>query len=383
MSEPLVEIKNLSKSVPKTNNNFFKRNYKNSNCKKINNSKKVILENINLKIYKKKTLGLIGPTGSGKTSLLRIINMIDEASSGKIFYKNKNIEELENPLEIRRKIAMVFQKPIVFKGTVFENIYYGLKIRNKSKEETEQEILNLLKMVGLEGYEDQKASTLSGGEIQRVALARALIVKPEILLLDEPTANLDPGSTEKIENIIENIQKNEDIAIVMSTHNLIQGQRLCGEIAIINKSIFQIGKTEDLFRKPKNKFVAEFVGMKNLEKGLITGQKGNLTSIKVGEMNILSSREINDEKNVYIAMRPEDITLTEEKINSSDNNLNQFNGVVLNYKDNGTLIELKIDVGKEFLVYLTKKVFLDLNVSIGSKMWIQFGANSVHVFSES
>lgn len=382
MSEPLVEIKNLSKSVPKTNNNSIKRNYKNSNFKKANNSKKEILEDINLKIYKKKTLGLIGPTGSGKTSLLRIINMIDKASSGKIFYKNKNIEDLESSLEIRRKIAMVFQKPIVFKGTVFENIYYGLKIRNKTKEEVEQEILNLLKIVGLKGYENQKASTLSGGEIQRVALARALIVKPEILLLDEPTANLDPGSTEKIENIIENIQKNEDIAIVMSTHNLIQGQRLCDEIAIINKSIFQIGKTEDLFRKPKNKFVAEFVGMKNIEKGVITEQKENLTSIKVGEMNILSSRETNNEKNIYIGIRPEDITLTEEKINNSDNNLNQFSGIVLNYKDNGTLIELKINVGKEFLVYLTKKVFLDLNVLIGSKMWIQFKADTVHLFNE-
>jgi tungstate transport system ATP-binding protein len=114
MSNLLIEVENLSKT---------------------GNDSEKILEKINLKIYKKRTLGLIGPTGSGKTSLLRLINMIDNPSSGNINYKGKNKKKKKNPLELKRKITMVFQKPIVFKGTVFDNVYYGLNIRGEEKEE--------------------------------------------------------------------------------------------------------------------------------------------------------------------------------------------------------------------------------------------------------
>lgn len=360
MSNLLIELKNLSKTG--------------------HNSSKKILEKINLNIYKKRTLGLIGPTGSGKTSLLRLINMIDNPSSGDIYYKGININNIKNQLEIRRKITMVFQKPIVFKGTVFENIYYGLNIRNKEKKESEKNILNILKNVGLKGYEDQDAATLSGGEIQRVALARALIIKPEILLLDEPTANLDPNSTEKIEKVIENIQKNKDVAIVMSTHNLIQGQRLCDEIAIINKNIFQIGKSEEIFRKPKNKFVAKFVGMKNIIKGIATKKSENLTSIKIKNLNIISSNQ-TDSEDVYISIRPEDITVTTSKVNS--NQLNQFMGKIISYKDNGALIELKVNVNNNcFILYSTRKNFFDLEIEMDSTVWIQFKMSSVHIFND-
>jgi tungstate transport system ATP-binding protein len=308
--------------------------------------------------------------------------MIDNPSSGDIYYKGTNMNNIENKLKIKRKITMVFQKPIVFKGTVFDNIYYGLSIRNKEKKESTKDILNILKDVGLKGYEDQDASTLSGGEIQRVALARALIIKPEILLLDEPTANLDPNSTEKIEDVIENIQQNRDIAIVMSTHNLIQGQRLCDEIAIINKRIFQIGKSEEVFRKPKNKFVANFVGMKNIIKGIVTEKSENLTSIRVKDLNIISSNQ-TDSKDVYISIRPEDITVTKTGVNSNKE-LNEFKGKVISYKDNGALTELKVSVNSNnFIIYLTRKNFFDLEIKMNSIVWIQFETSSTHIFDEN
>jgi tungstate transport system ATP-binding protein len=244
--------------------------------------------------------------------------------------------------------------------------------------------LNILKDLGLKGYQDQDASTLSGGEIQRVALARALIIKPEILLLDEPTANLDPNSTEKIEKFIENIQKNRDIAIVMSTHNLIQGQKLCDEIAILNKRIFQIGKSEEIFRKPKNKFVAKFVGMKNIIEGkatingINTGKSENISSIKVNDLNIVSSNQVNSE-DVYISIRPEDITITRTKVN--DEKLNQFKGKIRSYKDNGALTELEVSANSNrFIVYLTRKSFFDLEIEMNSIVWIQFKMSSVHIF---
>ena len=151
-------------------------------------------------------MGLIGPTGCGKTTLLRIVDLLEKPSSGKIYFNGVDTTASESDTkEIRRNIGMVFQNPVVFRGTVFDNIHYGLNIRGKDKESSQDKILELLDSLDLSGYEDQDASTLSGGETQRIALARALITEPEILLLDEPTANLDPTSTEKIESMIEDL----------------------------------------------------------------------------------------------------------------------------------------------------------------------------------
>jgi len=386
MKEKLLDIIDLSKSVPKSN--AEKRNKSNeqrkssiwNNHQSSENENKVILKNINLHIRERETIGLIGPTGCGKTSLLRLINMLDEPSSGKILYKGENVYKNKNSLEIRRNIAMVFQKPIVLKGTVFDNVYYGLKVRNMEKEKYVQDISNILKKVGLEGYENQNASTLSGGEIQRLAFARALIIKPKILLLDEPTANLDPRTTERIGKVIQDIRENEDTAIVIATHNLILGQKLCDEIAIIDKEIFQFGKTEDLFKKPKNRFVAEFVGMGNIQQGIVRKREGNFTLVdESNQLSILSKCNFQEGEEVYIGTRPEDITISKERVDE-ENKLNQFKGKMLDYNYHGALVDLKVDIGEQFSVYLTKKSFLDLKVDIGSDMWIQFKPESVHLF---
>jgi molybdopterin-binding protein len=346
------------------------------NLSKIYEGKKV-LDNINLKIERGKTLGLIGPTGCGKTTLLRIIDMIEDPSNGEINFNGTNVlNSSKEQLNFRRKIGMVFQKPVVFKGTVFENIYFGLKIRGIDKPSSKDKIEELLESLGLEGYENRKASTLSGGETQRVALARALIVEPEILMLDEPTANLDPLSTDKIESIIEKIRKKNDTTIIMATHNLIQGQRLCNEIAILNQKIYQIGKPEDIFRRPKNSFVADFVGMKNVKKGIAKKIENNLISINMAKIEIYSSSSL--EGTVYMSIRPEDITVSKSKVETSA--LNDLNGIIKSITDNGTLITLKVNIGEIFTVYMTRKSFLDLNISIGSSVWLQFKATAVHVF---
>jgi molybdopterin-binding protein len=338
---------------------------------------KNILENINLRLKRGTTLGVIGPTGCGKTTLLRIIDLIEKPSSGKIYFDGKDVSKSnKEELNYRRKIGMVFQKPVVFKGTVLENIQYGLNIRGHDAEPTQYKIKELLESLGLEGYENRKASTLSGGETQRIALARALIIEPEILMLDEPTANLDPLSTEKIEEMIEDIQGKNETTIIMATHNLVQGQRLCDEIAIINHRIYQIGKPEDIFRRPKNSFVADFVGMKNVINGKAKKFTDNLTLINIGEINVYASKSI--EGNVYMSIRPEDITISKLKVDTSA--LNNLKGVIKEIVDDGTLIKLKIDVGELFTVYLTRKSFFDLEISIGNNVWLQFKASAVNVF---
>jgi tungstate transport system ATP-binding protein len=338
---------------------------------------KAVLKDINLSLKKGKTLGLIGPTGCGKTTLLRIIDLIETPSSGRIIFNGQEIPKTkEEQIKIRRKMGMVFQKPIVFKGTVYDNIGYGLKIRGKNKEFYHDKIKYLLDSLGLSGYEERDASTLSGGETQRMALARALVTDPELLLLDEPTANLDPQSTEKIEDFIGKLRGERKTTVIIATHNLIQGQHLSDEIAILNQKIFQIGEPEDVFRKPKNRFVAEFVGVKNVKKGRSNIVEEGLALIDTGTITVYSSTAL--EGKVYLSIRPEDITISQSKVETSA--LNEFNGEIKEIKDSGGILDLKIDVGEVFSVFMTRKSFADMGLTIGSQVWLQFKASAVNVF---
>lgn len=351
----LLEIQNLSKKYDSKN----------------------VLQNINLYLKKGTTLGLIGPTGCGKTTLLRIIDLIEKPSSGKIIFNGQEIpKNKKEQVDIRRKIGMVYQKPIVFKGTVYDNICYGLKIRGKNEDSYQEKIKDLLDSLGLSGYEDRDASTLSGGETQRMALARALVTDPDLLILDEPTANLDPQSTMKIENFIEKLRDERKTTVIIATHNLIQGQHLSDEIAILNKKIFQIGKPEEVFKRPKNKFVAEFVGVKNVKKGISRKVEHNLTVIDTGTLKVYASSTL--EGDVYMSIRPEEITLSQSEVRTSA--LNEFNGEIKEIKDSGGILDLKIDAGEIFSVYMTQKSFTDMGLTIGSRVWLQFKASAVNIF---
>ena len=187
-----------------------------------------ILKDIDLKVNEGEVLALIGPTGSGKTTLLRLIDLLEEPSQGSILLDSREVTRLpeKERLKLRRRMAMVFQKPVMFKASVKENVSYGLKVRGIKAPEKVDEVL---KAAGLQGYANRDATTLSGGEMQRIALARALIVEPEVLLLDEPTANLDPRSAASVEELISGLQT----TVIMATHNMNQCLRLSDRVAVL------------------------------------------------------------------------------------------------------------------------------------------------------
>jgi tungstate transport system ATP-binding protein len=188
-----------------------------------------ILRDIDLTVEHGEVLALIGPTGSGKTTLLRLIDLLEEPTNGEVILDGIGVTGLpeKERLKIRRRMAMVFQKPVMFRENVLENVSYGLKIRGERR--INERVREAILAVGLDGYEPRDANTLSGGEMQRIALARALVLKPDLLLLDEPTANLDPKTASSIDALISRFEG----TVVMATHNMLQARRLADRIAVL------------------------------------------------------------------------------------------------------------------------------------------------------
>ena len=202
-----------------------------------------ILDNINCKINNKSIFAILGPNGAGKSMFLKTINGLVGVKSGKINFNSREINEY-----IRKKIALVFQKPILLRRSVLENMQFVLEKKNKL---SNFEIMKLLQRVGLDTFKDKPARLLSGGEQQRLSLARALLINPSLLLLDEPTANLDPYSLNLIEEIILDENK-KGKTIILTTHDMGQAKRLAKEILFFNKGkLLEQTKAINFFKKPK------------------------------------------------------------------------------------------------------------------------------------
>ena len=218
------------------------------------NEKKVLDIN-QLEIEKGILCGIIGPNGSGKSTLLKIISDIEEKSTGKIFYGEN--EDKKPPLDF---MTFVFQKPYLIRTTVEKNIAYPLKIRKWSKEEIDKRVDELIKEMGLEENRTQNAGELSGGEMQKVALARALSFKPKLLLLDEPTANIDPNTIATMEKIIVKANKEDNTTVCIVTHNLLQAKRICTHVMLMNKGqVVEKNTTYNIFEEPKEKTTQKFI----------------------------------------------------------------------------------------------------------------------------
>lgn len=220
------------------------------------------IKNISFQLEKGELVSFLGPSGCGKTTLLNIIGGFVKNDSGSIYLEDKDITEY--PPE-KREIVTVFQNYALFPHmNVVENVKYGLKYRGYNKEEQIKLAKEYLKIVGLEGYEKNSVGELSGGQQQRVALARALVLQPKILLLDEPFSNLDAKLKIAMREEIKELQKKLGISMIFVTHDQEEALSISDRIVVMsNGEIVQIGKPEEIYYSPKNRYVAEFIGKIN------------------------------------------------------------------------------------------------------------------------
>ena len=223
----------------------IKKSYRNVNA----------LNSISLEMQGGKIIVLLGVNGAGKTTLMRIMAGLENSDSGQLLFNNQNID----CKALRQVSTLVFQKSAMFSTNVYDNLAYGLRIRKAPKAEIKKKVAEALQAVRLSGFEKRRAKKTSGGEQQRIALARAFLLDSQVLLLDEPTANLDPNSASIIEKAMVS-RKSAQRIIVMATHNLSQARRMADEIVhIYNGEIVEVATPEDFFENPKSEISRKFV----------------------------------------------------------------------------------------------------------------------------
>jgi tungstate transport system ATP-binding protein len=219
-----------------------------------------VLEIDDMSIYSGEILALVGPSGVGKSTLLRLLNFLEPPTQGTVnFHGHPFNNKQEMPLTNRRRVTTVFQRPFLLNRSVTANVQYGLKLRGQR--DGTMQVEQALKQVGLLDLAGQKAKTLSGGEAQRVALARAIVIQPEVLLLDEPTANLDPANVAMIEDIVRHLNQQQSTTMVLVTHNIFQAKRLAHRVAfLLEGKIVETADADTFFTSPQDPRTAAFVG---------------------------------------------------------------------------------------------------------------------------
>ena len=338
-----------------------------------------VLVDVNLKINSGEVLALIGPTGAGKTTLLRLLDLLETPTSGSIYFAGTEVTGSHRQrTETRRRMSFVQQKPIVFSMSVYDNVACGLRWRRQEHEAIRKKVDSTLELVNLAEYRERNAKNLSGGETQRVAIARALVTEPELLFLDEPTANLDPVSTAKVEEVLAHVIKERKATILMATHNMSQGQRIADRIAVLmGGKVLQIGSPNDIFCLPTNTEVAEFVGVENILKGVIVDKDDNLVTIQVNSSTIQAISDYEIGEAVYALIRPEDVIFMSEKGKTSARNV--FKGKITKIAPVGPLVRIEVDCGFPLLGVITKRSAEELELKVGGRIHASSKATAVHV----
>ncbi len=338
--------------------------------------KKNILQGIGLEFAPGVVNVILGPNGAGKSTLLRLLGLLDKPGRGEIFYDGLRLSGMNRSActRLRRRSGFVFQSPLLLAGTVLANLRFGPRLRHVNV--SEQEISRVLEKTGLSGRLEQEAQQLSGGEKQRLQLARVMLLDPDLYLLDEPTANLDPLSVKNIETVIARLAR-EGKTVILATHNLTQTRLLAGKVFFLKAGrLVQAGSADEVLSRPLSLDIAEFSAAENIIPGTLLQQEGR-TMLDCGLLSIevISERSAGQAAAV---IRPEDILVSLDPIASSARN--SFRGTVLGVADLGAVKALHVDCsGIVFTVFVTRISCAQMKLVPGMDVFLTFKATSVHL----
>src|SRR4030042_6197997 len=323
---------------------------------------------------------LIGPNGAGKTTLLQTLSYLLKPFQGEIFFRGNRIGTDHSVLEYRRKLAMVFQEPLLFDTTVFNNVASGLKIRGVKRDEIRDRVMEQLEQFGIRHLNGRSAKTLSGGEAQRTSLARAFALRPEILLLDEPFSSLDPPTRDSLIEDLEHILQQTRTTAIFATPDRLEALRLSNRMAVMNEGmILQIGSPEEVMNHPVNEWVASFVGVETILSGKVIKRNGGTFIASIGGQVIEAVGDAHFGETVVLCIRPENVTLSTRPSQEGTSARNVFSGRVTRIVPLGLYQKVHLQCGFPLVAYAPNHSLKELSLAEEKEVKASFKAIAVTV----
>lgn len=343
-----------------------------------------ILEIPALAVSPGETLCLIGPNGAGKSTLLLGLCGIDPPTAGVLLFRGERVPAGASSLAYRRRTALVFQEPLLFNTTVFENVASGLKIRGLAAEKVRRQVGESLERFRIAHLADRAARTLSGGEAQRTSLARAMAVAPEILLLDEPFAALDPPTREGLLADLERTLRETRTTTVFATHDRNEARRLADRVVVLHEGrVRQVGSVDEVMRRPADPFVAAFVGVENILPGRLQRRApdGGLVGDFCGREVFLAGNGsgVSAGEKAYLCIRPEDVILAAPGTTPTGDTPNVFAGTVIAVVPEGPFRKVVLDCGCRICAAVSGHVVEELSLREGSAVTLSFRPADLHL----
>jgi tungstate transport system ATP-binding protein len=300
-----------------------------------------------LQVYEGEVLAILGPNGAGKSTLFRLLGLLETPDAGWISYYGRRVDT--HDLAARRRTAAVFQRPLLFQGSVEENVGFGLRFRHLARQEVKAQVRETLELLGISALCRADVRTLSGGELQRVALARALVLRPDILFLDEPTSNLDVHVRRRFREDLRRVVDGLAATVVVITHEHSEALALAQRVAVIHEgSLVQVGTPEEVFLHPQNAFVADFTGAETVWHGEVTACREGLCTVRTRAGVLVEVvAELSPGQSVALAIRPEDVALTlatDRRDTGSTSVRNRWRGVVASLTSAGPLVRVVVEL---------------------------------------
>ena len=344
----------------------------------VEKGRRAVLDIERLDVSGGEVLAVVGPNGAGKSTLIGVFGLLEELMRGEVWFEG---EPISGPyLAYRRRMAVVFQEPLLLDTTVEANVTTGLSLRGVPRDERRERARKWMERFGIAGLADRSARTLSGGEAKRTSLARALVLEPEVLLLDEPFAGLDEPTRQALMDDVSGVLGESDAATVFVTHDRDEALRLGDRLAVLmDGRIRQEGTPEEIFAAPADEEVAAFVGTETVAPGRVQDVVDGLAAVKVGERVIEAGGDVAAGDAVLVCVRPEDVTIGPPGDGGLTSARNRLPAIVTRITPAGPWMRVELDAGFPLVALITKRSIEELSLVPGSAAVATLKATAVHL----
>jgi molybdate transport system ATP-binding protein len=348
---------------------------------------RVVVDIESLVLHAGEVLAILGPNGAGKSTLFRLLLLLERPDAGTIMLAGRPVRKRN--AAVRRQLAGVFQRPYLFDGTVEDNLAFGVRTRRGSRRERRKRIAAALTWFGLEELARAPVRTLSGGEAQRVALARAVAIEPDVLLLDEPTANLDVTVQRRFRQDLEHVVRQHTRAAILITHDPVDAFALADRIILLEAGrIVQAGTPSEITLEPATPFAAAFAGAELLLDGVVLEIDDNLVTARVGGGALIRALQraqdawpLRAGDRVHVAYRPEDITLAQPGDALETSAINRYDVTVVGVHPVEALMRVRLGGPIDLAALVTRRSAAALGLAQGKRVQAQLKATAARAFA--